>query len=208
MMNLLTEGKPNMKTLTSALKEITNSLGYSPYEMAKLADGTFVPYADAESYLDQLKQTFVYEACKTVRSEGVENFYKFVHPYPCSDGYILGLMAEIYQRQNLRTLNRLYLGDSSEQYVEFSDKNDLISAFDTLEQRLSLTWLRYYQGLENRNFMSLASMTNEHLVNAWFARMLKLPSAQMTILLHFNLFEIAMLSPQVDGLILGLALSV
>lgn len=192
-------------TMSGAMQEIAKELGYNPYHSVKLNSGAIVPFTDFAQYTDEIKQTFAYEGAKAVRAQGVKNFFKNVTPFPCEDNQLLGLMVEMMFRQDATPTNfdTLYLGDTKDKCVEFSSAADLLTAVEQLHSHF--LWLKYYQGIRTGQIVTLASMPDNYLINAWFARFINLKDAPQLALEYFSFAELVKVSPQFDGIVFGLS---
>lgn len=192
-------------TMSGVLQEISKELGYNPYHSVKLASGAIVPFTDFTRYTEEIKQTFAYEGAKAVREQGVKNFFKNVTPFPCEDTQLLGLMIEMMIRQDATPTNfdTLYLGDTTDKCVEFCSVVDLLTAVEQLQSHL--LWLKYYHGIQTGQIVTLASMPDNYLINAWFARFINLKDAPQLALEYFSVAELVKVSPQFDGIVFGLS---
>ena len=189
-----------MKTISSLISELTQELGYNPYDSFRTKDG-IVKFVDAviDDAGEDVYNAIVYFSARAIRQMPVHRFFEFVTPCAFDDLYIVALMIEIYRRtQSVSSVNRFYFSDS--QYVEFTDWQDLLSALEQLKPHYPE--LQAYKGIESGVAQAYQNMSDRHLLNAWFQRVLnEATSGNDKIYAFCDLNKLTLESPEVDGLI-------
>ena len=155
-----------MKSLYGAIQDITNELGYNPYQSFKAADGEIIPFATLDNKEDGEKfaHTLIYWVLHSIRESGISNFYGLIQPYPTDDVQIVGLMIEIYRRtQSTSEVSRFYFSET--QYIDFDGWDDLNGALNQL--RKDYPWLNAYTPISGGIAQNYQAMSDQHLLNTY-----------------------------------------
>lgn len=190
-----------MKTVSGVISEVTEELGYNPYLSFKNRYNEIVSFADVSSVEDdeELLKSLVYYGLLAIRTASISNFFKAVAPCVFNDMYIVGLMIEIYRRVRPDTFNRFYF--SKTQYIDFDNWEDLLPILEQLTPHY--TFLQSYQGIESGLQMSYRSLSDQHLLNAFFQRAYNEISESPDKMQYavFNTPYLSKVSVQYDGFI-------
>lgn len=189
-----------MTTISGLISEVTKELGYNPYESFRTKCG-IVKFVDAlnDDMGEDIYNAIVYQSARAIRQMPLNRFFDFVTPVAFNDLYIVALMIEIYRRTRSNPkIMRFYFSDS--QYVEFTDWSDLLSAIEQLKPHYPE--LQAYKGIESGVAQAYLNMSDQHLLNAWFQRVLNEVTADDDKIYAFcDLNKLMLESPEVDGLI-------
>jgi len=190
-----------MKTVSGVIAEVTAELGYNPYLSFKNRYNEVVLFADVSSDedVDELLKSLVYSGLFAIRTAPMNDFFKAVTPCVFNDTYVIGLMIEIYRRTRSKEVTRFDFSDS--QYVEFDSWEDLLPVLEQLKPHF--TFLQAYQGIESGVQMSYMSMSDQHLLNAFFQRAYNEISESPDKMQYavFNTPYLSKVSAQYDGFI-------
>ena len=187
-----------MNTLSAVIQDISNELGYNPYEGFLTKDKEFVTYSDAIKNRDpnEINNALVYESLRAIREMPIGNFFEFAKSTVYKDLYIVGLMVEIYRRTHPTNVNTFHFSDS--QYVEFDDWQDLLSALEQLKPHYPE--FQAYKGIESGVVISYVTMSDKHLLNAWFQRVYNEVVVNGNAMNFADMYALTLVSPQVDGI--------
>lgn len=188
-----------MKTVSGLILELTEELGYNPYDSFSTKAG-IVRFVDAISadMSEDVYSAIVYQATRTIRQMPLHRFFEFVTPVAFNDLYIVGLMIEIYRRtHSVSNVSRFYFSDS--QYIEFSGWQDLLSALEQLKPHYQE--LQSYKGIESGIAQSYSNMSDQHLLNAWFQRVYNEVTSSDNIYAFCDIDKLTLESPELDGLV-------
>ncbi|RTL00168.1 MAG: hypothetical protein EKK57_07925 [Proteobacteria bacterium] len=188
-----------MNTISSLMNKLTEDLGYNPYESFRSKDG-IISFRDAiiNDYFKIVYESIVYQAARTIRQMHINRFFEFVTPCAFDDLYVVGLMIEIYRRtHNVSSVNRFYFSDT--QYVEFTDWQDLVSALEQLKPHYPE--LQAYKGIESSVPQAYQNMSDQHLLNAWFQRVLNEVTGNEKVYAFCDINKLVFESAELDGLI-------
>lgn len=196
-----------MKTVSGVISEVTEQLGYNPYLSFKNRHNEVVHFASIESDedADELLKSLVYSGLVAIRTAPISDFFKAVTPCVFNDTYVIGLMIEIYRRTRSTEVTRFDFSDS--QYVEFDSWEDLLPVLEQLKPHYP--FLQAYEGLESKLQTNYYSMSDQHLLNAFFQRAYN-EIATSPERLQYDVFKtdyLSKISPQYDGFISFLAAS-
>ena len=190
-----------MKTVSGVISEVTEQLGYNPYLSFKNRYNEVVPFVDISSDedADELLKSLVYSGLFAIRTAPISDFFKAVTPCVFNDIYVIGLMIEIYRRTRATEVTRFDFSNS--QYVEFDSWEDLLPILEQLKPHYA--FLQAYQGIESGVQMSYMSMSDQHLLNAFFQRAYNEISESSDKMQYavFNTSYLSKISPQYDGFI-------
>mgnify|MGYP001577498339 CR=1 FL=1 len=195
-----------MLSLTAFLTNLTKDLGYNPYTSFKTASGQIIDFVAVNSFTErELRKTVNYHILKGVREAGLQNFYTILKPFAVADEQIVGLMIEIYRRtahlSSTFNVNRFYF--SSGQWIDFQGWSDLNDGLNQV--RSCHPWLNAYTPITGGTPLNYMSMSDQHLLNAWFQRMYDLMNSDATWhpQIDINLNLLRQDSPELDGILLA-----
>jgi hypothetical protein len=190
-----------MKTVSGVISEVTEQLGYNPYLSFKNRYNAVVPFVDISSDedADELLKSLVYSGLFAIRAAPISDFFKAVTPCMFNDVYIVGLMIEIYRRTRSTEVTRFDFPNS--QYVEFDSWEDLLPVLEQLKPHYP--FLQAYEGLESKLQTNYYSMSDQHLLNAFFQRAYNEISESSDKMQYacFNTQYLSKVSAQYDGFI-------
>lgn len=187
-----------MNTVFNLLTELNNELGYNPYKGFISRNG-YIDFSDITTEsIGELSKSTVYYALKAVVSQPVEHFFDFVRFGLFEDMYIVGLMVELYRRVGTSPVTVYF---SEEQYIEADNPTDLMIAIDQIRNIPNFEFLTNYKGIKYGTVQPYATMTDTHLLGAFFQRYYDesvcLPYAPVNIVTD----AVRKVSPQFDGIV-------
>ena len=190
-----------MKTVSGVISEISEELGYNPYLSFKNRFGQVVKFADMQSAdeADEILKSLIYSGLNVIRTQSIGDFFKAVTPCVFNDTYIVGLMIEIFRRTKSEDVTRFYFSET--QYIDFDNWEDLLPVLEQLKPHFP--FLQAYEGLESKIKVNYSSMSDQHLLNAFFQRAYNEISESTDEMQYavFNTSYLSKVSAQYDGFI-------
>lgn len=190
-----------MKTVSGVIAEVTEELGYNPYLSFKNRHKEIVLFTDiaSDEDADELLKSLIYSGLNAIRTQSIGDFFKAVTPCVFNDTYIVGLMIEIFRRTKSEDVTRFYFSET--QYIDFDSWEDLLPVLEQLKPHFP--FLQAYEGLESKIKVNYFSMSDQHLLNAFFQRAYNEISESSDKMQYavFNTQYLSKVSPQYDGFI-------
>jgi len=190
-----------MRTVSGVISEVSEELGYNPYLSFRNCFGQVVKFADVQSADDaeELLKSLIYSGLYAIRTQSIGDFFKAVTPCVFNDMYIIGLMIEIFRRTKAEGVNRFWFSET--QYIDFDSWEDLLPVLEQLKPHYP--FLQAYEGLESKLQTNYYSMSDQHLLNAFFQRAYNEISESTDKMQYavFNTPYLSKVSAQYDGFI-------